>query len=150
MSALEQMATTTQDTALYCEIQNFYGRQMRLLDSAAVEDWAATFTEDGVFAANGHPQPHQGRDAIERGARQAASALAAQGVQRRHWLGMLDMAQNADGTVSARTYALIIETPQGGQSHVQLSCTCDDLLVREAGRLLVRHRQVQRDDLPRS
>lgn len=150
MSPLEQTATATVDTALYSEVQNFYGHQMRLLDEAAVDDWANTFTEDGEFAADAHPEPSRGRTAIASGARQATSQLAAKGIQRRHWLGMLDVTGNSDGTIQARTYALILETPQGGKPSTQLSCTCDDLLVREAGRLLVRHRRVHRDDLPRS
>jgi 3-phenylpropionate/cinnamic acid dioxygenase small subunit len=137
-----------EETLLYQEIQHFYGRQMRFLDSGAVDEWAGTFTEDGVFTANAHPEPQRGRAAILAGARQAAAKLAAEGVQRRHWLGMLQVDPQDDGTVHARTYALITSTPLGGQAAVQLSCTCDDVLVREDGRLQVRLRQVHRDDLP--
>lgn len=147
------MSTTeavTDTTALYQEVSHFYGRQMRHLDEARIEEWAETFTVDGVFAANGHPQPSVGREAIVTGARAAAANLAEQGIQRRHWLGMLEVDEQADGSILARSYALIISTPQGGAAAVHLSCSCDDVLVREGGRLLVRHRQVFRDDLPKN
>ncbi|GGS05465.1 hypothetical protein GCM10010269_50450 [Streptomyces humidus] len=147
MPLAEHRTDTHDDTLLYLEIQHFYGRQMRHLDSGAVEEWARTFTEDGVFTANAHPEPQRGRAAIEAGARKAAAQLAADGVQRRHWLGMLQVDPGPDGSVVARTYALITSTAQGGQAGIQLSCTCDDVLVREDGQLKVRHRRVFRDDL---
>ncbi|WP_211222340.1 nuclear transport factor 2 family protein [Actinokineospora enzanensis] len=132
---------------LYQEVQHFYGRQMRYLDDNHIEAWAATFTEDGVFSANAHPEPQVGRDNIVAGARKAAAALAEQGIQRRHWLGMVEVAEAADGTVVARSYALVYNTPRGGQAAVHLSCSCEDVLVREDGELKVRTRRVTRDDL---
>ncbi|MEV4053685.1 nuclear transport factor 2 family protein [Amycolatopsis sp. NPDC049688] len=136
------------DERLHHEVERFYARQMQLLDSGAAREWAATFTEDGVFTANAHPEPQRGRAAIEAGALDAISRLEAQAVQRRHWLGMLTVDHGADGTFVARTYALVIETPEHGRAAVRLSCTCRDVLVRRDGALLVRHRQVHRDDLP--
>lgn len=133
---------------VYEQVQRFYARQMRCLDEGKVTEWAATFTADGVFAANAHPEPFRGREAIEAGARKAAEQLAGDGIQRRHWLGMLEVADQPDGTLVARSYALIISTPAGGQAGVHLSTTCDDVLVREGDELLVRSRQVRRDDLP--
>jgi len=134
------------DRVLYQEVQQFYARQMRYLDEGAVREWAATFTEDGVFAANAHPEPQRGRKAIEEGARAAAAKLEADGIQRRHWLGMLDVTET-DGTITARTYALIINTPLDGQAAVHVSCSCEDVLIREEGRLKVSRRQVYRDDI---
>lgn len=134
-------------TALHQEVQHFYSRQMHHMDSGDAAEWAATFTEDGVFTANAHPAPTRGRAQIEAGARKTARELAEQGLQRRHWLGMLQVDEDADGRIVARSYALIIETPVGGQAAVRLSCTCDDLLVRVDGRLLVQRREVRRDDI---
>ncbi|MEU5344194.1 MULTISPECIES: nuclear transport factor 2 family protein [unclassified Streptomyces] len=134
---------------LYQEVQHFYARQMRWLDSGATREWAGSFTEDGVFRANAHPEPQIGRAAIETAAQKTSAQLAEQGVRRRHWLGMLEVEERDDGSVLAQTYALIVNTPRGGVPEVLLSCTCDDVLVREEGRLLVRRRQVYRDDLPR-
>jgi SnoaL-like domain len=134
-------------SALHAEVQHFYARQMRYLDEGAVAEWAGTFVEDGVFAANGHPAPFRGRDEIEAGARKAAQALAAQGIRRRHWLGMIEVAEQPDGTIRADSYALIIATPAGGQAAVQMSTSCSDVLVRRDGGFLVAERQVCRDDI---
>ncbi|WP_199510894.1 nuclear transport factor 2 family protein [Nucisporomicrobium flavum] len=147
MSPQYQLVGSTFDTGLYAEVQQFYSRQMRMLDDGVVDGWAESFTEDGVFSANAHPEPAVGRAAITAGARQAHAALTEQGIQRRHWLGMLDVEPQPDGTINARSYALILSTPRGGTAQVQLSCVCEDVLVRADGRLLVRERRVTRDDL---
>nr|ADE34486.1 SsfY4 [Streptomyces sp. SF2575] len=123
---------------------------MRFLDSGNAHEWAGTFTADGVFLANAHPEPQSGREAIRTAAEKTSAQLAEQGIQRRHWLGMLEVEEREDGSVEAHTYALIINTVQGGKPEVLLSCSCDDVLVREGdGQLRVKHRQVYRDDLPK-
>ncbi len=132
---------------LYRQIQQFYARQMQLLDSGAAEEWAATFTPDGVFSANAHPEPAKGREAIAAGARTAVAQLAAEQVVHRHWLGMLDVRPQNDGTVSARSYALVIRIPRGGMPVLWRSCVCEDVLVRDGAGWLVRERRVTRDDL---
>ena len=137
------------DPALFLEVQHFYGRQMRHLDEGRVDAWAETFTEDGVFQANAHPKPQSGRAAIRAGATAAHQTLAEQGITRRHWLGMLEVATAADGTIVAQTYAMVLNTPQGGKAELTLSCACRDSLVRVDGTLQVRHRWVTRDDLPK-
>jgi 3-phenylpropionate/cinnamic acid dioxygenase small subunit len=133
--------------SLYQEVQHFYGRQMRHLDQGEHRAWAETFTEDGVFTANAHPEPQRGREEIEAASRKAGARLAEEGVQTRHWLGMLEVDERPDGSVEARTYALVLRTPRGGPTAVHLSTTCDDVLVRVGGRLQVKHRSVSRDDL---
>nr|AEM44306.1 hydroxylacyl-CoA dehydrogenase [uncultured bacterium] len=132
---------------LYFQIQQFYAHQMQLLDDGRAEDWALTFTEDGVFAANAHPEPAAGRAVISAAARKATDEYAANGVQRRHWLGMVSVEQRGEDEVFARCYALVIETPRGGQAALRVSTRCDDRLVRQDGRWLVKNRQVTRDDL---
>ncbi len=149
MSAPSKTVELSTEAALYQEIQHFYARQMRLLDESRVQEWADTFTEDGVFAANAHPAPQSGRAEIVEGARRASQLLADQKVQRRHWLGMLEVREAEEGTLTAHTYALVINTPQGGRPTVEFSTSCDDVLTRENGTLQVRSRQVYRDDLPR-
>lgn len=135
-------------TADYPAIQNFYSRQMQLLDDGKVDEWAGTFTADGTFGANAHPAPFTGRTAIADGARKAHAALVERGVQRRHWLGMLAAEPRAEGGYHVRSYAQILETPRGGATTVVMSTTCDDVLVRGAdGGWLVQARAVSRDDL---
>jgi 3-phenylpropionate/cinnamic acid dioxygenase small subunit len=134
---------------LYCQIQQFYARQMQLLDDGDAGAWAGTFAPDGVFAANAHPQPTRGRDAIAAAARRAVDELAADGETRRHWLGMLAVDPRSDGSIGVRSYALIFQTRRGGQAALRLSTVCDDVLVQgDAGDWLIRYREVTRDDLP--
>jgi 3-phenylpropionate/cinnamic acid dioxygenase small subunit len=135
------------DTAIYQEIQHFYARQMRALDEGDVVAWARTFEPDGVFDANGLPEPVRGRELIESGARKAWEQQRAEGIQTRHWLGMLEVEERADGTLVARTYALVLRTPKGGQTAVTVSTSCKDVLVRDGGIVVVRYRTVRRDDL---
>jgi 3-phenylpropionate/cinnamic acid dioxygenase small subunit len=135
-------------TAVYQEIQLFYARQMRLLDEGDTMAWAQTFEPDGVFDATALPEPVRGRDVIESSARKAWEAMAADGIQRRHWLGMLDAQEQDDGTLVARTYALVFTTPRGGGSALQVSTTCEDVLARAGGALRVRYRTVHRDGQP--
>ncbi|MFE2672111.1 hypothetical protein [Streptomyces mirabilis] len=45
------------------------------------------------------------------------------------------------------SYTTVYASPRGGESRVHRVCTCTDVLVRQGGRLLVRTREVARDDL---
>jgi 3-phenylpropionate/cinnamic acid dioxygenase small subunit len=134
---------------LYLEITQFYAEQMQLLDEGATLAWAETFTEEGVFDANGHPRPVSGRDAIARGALAARAALEAARVQHRHIIGMLTVREREDGSAYARSYATVLEIPAGGSPTVKFSTVCQDVLVRDAvtGGWLVRERRVRRDDI---
>ncbi|MEA2589563.1 MAG: hypothetical protein QOH66_2490 [Actinomycetota bacterium] len=133
---------------LYLEVLHFYARQMQLLDDALVEEWAETFTEEGIFAANAQAQPTMGRKAIAAAARATTDDLARRGIRRRHWIGMPALTGTSGDGYRVRSYALVIETTVGGQSGVRMSTLMDDRLVRVEGRFLVDHRQVTRDDLP--
>jgi hypothetical protein len=141
------VSTEPATAELHHQVQQFYVRQMQLLDDGAVAAWAATFTEDGSFAANARPEPVVGRDAIEAGARAAAAQLAEDGIVRRHWLGMLTVEPLATGDLRTRCYALVISTPKGGQAGVHVSTVCEDVLVRDGVSFAVRERRVTRDDL---
>ncbi|EPD59836.1 MULTISPECIES: nuclear transport factor 2 family protein [Streptomyces] len=132
---------------LYQEIQQFYAQQMHLLDDGRVGEWADTFTEDGVFAANAQPVPAVGRAAITEAAAKATEAYAAAGVQRRHWLGMVSVESATPEAVTARCYALVIETPRGGRPEIKASTLCEDRIVRSGGTWRIQDRQITRDDL---
>lgn len=133
---------------LYARVQQFYARHMWLLDSGAGTDWAATFTEDGVFAPPSAPQPIVGRAALAEGVRDARQRLDEAGEQHRHVLVSLDVVPRADGAVEVRSYAQIIATPRDGQPRLHLMCVTHDVLVERDGELLVAHRRVTRDDRP--
>lgn len=147
MSVDQQSPVIGVEADVYYQIQQFYAHQMQLLDRGATQEWANTFTEDGVFAANAQPEPATGRSVIATGAARASADFAAKGIQRRHWLGMVSATARDDGTVQAQAYALVLTTPKGGQAAIGVSTTMDDILVRENGEWKVRRRDVSRDDL---
>ncbi|MEV7009984.1 nuclear transport factor 2 family protein [Streptosporangium sp. NPDC051022] len=133
------------DGALHGEIQQFYAWQVRLLDHGEAEAWADTFTEDGVFEEVTKGEALRGRRAIAASARARADAVAAEGVRRRHWFGMLDVRPQSDGTLHATFYALVMATPKGGGLSVYVSAEARDVLVPFDGTWLVRHRAVHHD-----
>ncbi|WP_308457912.1 nuclear transport factor 2 family protein [Streptomyces sp. SM11] len=132
---------------LYSEVSHFYARQMQTLDDGRTEEWANTFTVDGVFALHGGHDKATGRPALAASSARARAALTEQGITHRHWLGMLTVTPRPDGSVAARCYALVIATARGGMPTVHRSTVCEDVLVREKTGWLVRERQVTRDDL---
>jgi hypothetical protein len=132
---------------LQTALQRFYAEQMQLLDDGGAEAWADTFTDDGVFAANGQPAPVRGRHAIAAAARAARDQLGQAKVVHRHWLGMLTADLQDDGSVRARCYALVIATPHGGVPAIHRSTLCEDVLIPADGSWRVRSRIVTRDDL---
>ncbi len=138
------------DAIRYQQVLRFYAHQMRAMDSGDAHTWAQTFTEDGVFEANAHPHPQIGRDVILAKAIEAAADLAARGIQRRHWLHMIEVDAQPDGTLHTQYYAVVLSTPVGGAAGVQLSCAGRDIIEVDGDVLRVRHRSVTRDDLPRT
>jgi SnoaL-like domain len=132
------------DAVRYPDIVHFYARQMQLLDEARVEEWAKTFTEDGLFAVNTHVTV--GRTDLTAAARGATEDLAGRGVRRRHWIGMSVVEDSAEDEVRVRSYAIVLETPVGGPAGVRMTGVMEDRLVRQDGHLLVSHRQVTPDD----
>lgn len=133
------------DADLYQRVQQFYAEHMRLLDEGRADEWAAGFTEDGEFAQDKRPEPRRGREVIAAGLRATAAKLAERGVVRRHWIGMLSVHPQDDATVRTRFYALVIETPAGGQPVLHLSTDCADVLVPDGAGWLIRHRRVHHD-----
>lgn len=133
----------TADT--YATIQQFYARQMQLLDAGEAELWAGTFTEDGVFEETDKGEPLRGRAVIAASARARADEIAGDDRVRRHWLGMIDAEPMADGSVITRYYALAMATPRGGRLEIYVSCDCTDVLVPDLDNWLVRSRSVRLD-----
>jgi uncharacterized protein (TIGR02246 family) len=144
MTGTTAQAPAYLDAARYHEIQQFYARQMQLLDDGDGAAWAETFTEDGVFAQNVKPEPWRGREQIAQRMTAGLARVAERGLTRRHWFGMIT-GYAEDGVVHTRYYATVYETPRGGQATVYLSTLCEDVLVRQDGQWLVRHRLVSHD-----
>ncbi|MGN5631825.1 nuclear transport factor 2 family protein [Streptomyces sp. AC154] len=137
----------TDRTALYVEVQQFYARQVRLLDDLRAAEFAATFTEDGVFAQSpGIPQV-RGREAI------AAALLAAhtrrfgtEPVRCRHWHNMLRVDPGPDGTLVTHYYTLVmVSRPWDPAPVIAPSSVVEDVLVYEDGELRTRGRRITPD-----
>jgi hypothetical protein len=133
---------------IYVEVQQFYARHMHLLDAGKADEWAMTFTEDGVFAPPSQPEPIRGRANLAEGARKAAADRSAAGETHRHWQGMISVDPQPDESLHVTCYTQILVTPRNGSPRLHLMCVCRDVLVRENGQLLVRERHVTRDDRP--
>ncbi|MET8060284.1 nuclear transport factor 2 family protein [Streptomyces microflavus] len=130
---------------LYTQVQQFYTRQMGLLDDGRAEEWAQMFTEDAVFEEPARLEPLYGRAAIQVSARARVDRLAAEKLDFRHWLGMLDVQQKPDGSVRARSYAMVMRTPRGGALDIFANVVCYDHLVLVDGVWSVQHRNIQHD-----
>lgn len=129
---------------LYAEVQTFYARQMRRVDTLDIEGFADTFTEDGVVVhAGGHRQ--QGREEMLAGMR--ANLPRYKDVATRHWFGQLLIEtdpQDAD-TVRVSYYTLVTQTDREGKVAFQPSFIVDDVLVRRDGSLLTQSRVIHKD-----
>ncbi|GCB46919.1 nuclear transport factor 2 family protein [Streptomyces sp. NL15-2K] len=130
---------------LYARIQQFYAWQMGLIDDRKAEEWAATFAEDAVFEEASRMEPLRGRAAIAASCRKRADRLEAEQTDFRHWLGMLDVRAQPDGTLRTRSYALAMRTRLGGPLEIFASVVCRDHLVPDGNGWLVRHRSLQHD-----
>ncbi|MEV7194334.1 nuclear transport factor 2 family protein [Streptomyces sp. NPDC093510] len=137
----------TAQSGLYAEVQLFYARQVHHLDAVRAQEFAATFAEDALFAHSPDAPAVRGRANI------AAEVSAynkrrfqADPVQRRHWFTMLDVRQQADGSVHTEFYALVGTTRPGEPRPVIApSCIVRDVLVREDGELRTLSRKVTQD-----
>ncbi|MEU4825449.1 nuclear transport factor 2 family protein [Actinomadura citrea] len=138
--------TTVAPAELRADIDNFYAWHMQLLDAGRVEEWAGAFTSDGVFDAQGHPEPVRGRENIRSASRAVADKLAEAGIVRRHWLGMSHISPG-DGSVRVVSYALVFQSSKEKGTLLHASTTCEDILVPDGGSWLIRERVVRVDGI---
>ena len=120
-----------------------------LLDDRLPEEWAATFTEGAVFEEASRTEPLHGREATAASCRVRAERLEAEQIDFRHWLAMLDVRTQPEGSLRTRAYALAMRTGRGGSLDIFASVVCRDELVRSGNRWLVRHRELQHDGTER-
>jgi hypothetical protein len=128
---------------LYVEVQQFYARQMRLLEALEIERYAETFTEDGVVEHVARGERAQGRAAMVAGMRAALPRYA--GVAVRHWFDKLLLERVDAQTVQVSYYALVTRTSADGSVALEPTFTVDDVLVRRDGQLYARSRVIRRD-----
>ncbi|MFC5827893.1 nuclear transport factor 2 family protein [Nonomuraea insulae] len=128
-------------------VHHFLNRQMQLLDEGDAAGWAATFTEEGVFAQDTRPEGRKGRAMLAERMTHHVGVIRRRGLTRRHWLGMLTVDHGGDGTVRARYYAIVVDTPAGGEAALHLSTSCEDVLVPDGDSWLVSYRFIHHDNI---
>jgi hypothetical protein len=143
----ERTLSSREFAALYAQVQQFYAHQMQLLDAHDTACWAGTFTEDAVLELPFLAEPVGARAGLARYVRAGAARLRRAGSRLNHWVGMLDVRPQADGSLHTRCSALVYATPIGGGSKVLYVCVMEDVLIRSRGRWRTAHRRVTRDDL---
>ncbi|OZC84526.1 nuclear transport factor 2 family protein [Rhodococcus sp. 15-649-1-2] len=128
-------------------IQLLYGRQSHAIDSGRADEWARTFTQDGVFDSPSYPQPAVGTAALTAFAEQFfADATAAQ-EKRRHVITNLSVDDRQDGSLDVDCYLQIMATPRGGATRLVRFTVVHDRVVHENGSWRVACRTVSRDDI---
>lgn len=139
----------TDPTALYVGVQQFYARQVRLLDALRTEEFAATFTADGLFAAPPGIPPVLGREAIAAALRTAhAHRFGSEPVRLRHWFNMLEVDPRPDGSLHTSYYTLtMVSRPWDPAPVVAPSAVVEDVLVYEEGELRTRERRITPDHM---
>ncbi|KNE82215.1 MULTISPECIES: nuclear transport factor 2 family protein [Streptomyces] len=136
------MAGTTTDADLYCEVVQYYARQMPLMEEGRIEEYAATFTEDGVFE---HAMGWRlaGREQLVEGTRTGVARYA--GKAMRHWYDRITVTAAEDGEVHCGYLAMVSLVDAEGRVSFEPSCTVRDVLVRRDGELLTRYRFIRHD-----
>ncbi len=138
-------ATSPQVTGdLYAEVQTFYARQMRRVDSLDIEGFADTFTEDAeIVHAGGSRQ----RGRTEMIAGMTANVPRYEGIAPRHWFGHVLIESDAEDVDLLRVsyYTLVTLTGRDAKVSFQPTFLVEDELVRRNGKLLTRRRVIHQD-----
>jgi actinorhodin biosynthesis protein ActVIA len=140
------MTSTESLTGLYAEVQQFYARQMRLMDERDFEAFAQTFSEDAEFS-HSPGQLTRTRAGIVEELILFHKRFDDDPVIRRHWFNMIVLDPRADGSVASSFYAYVVNVRPGGEQQIGPSCVVKDVLVRIDGRLLNASRHVTQDQL---
>ncbi|MFD7708259.1 nuclear transport factor 2 family protein [Streptomyces sp. NPDC059785] len=133
---------------LLVRVQHFYAHQMQALDSGRFEDYAATFTKDGVFQHTPDADPAVGRDGIVAELTAFHARFEGDPVRRRHWFNHIALTPRDDGSYASRVYALVVTVRPGvKQPSIAPSCVVHDVLEIEDDTVLTRSRRVEHDQM---
>ncbi|MFE1288233.1 nuclear transport factor 2 family protein [Streptomyces sp. NPDC058751] len=133
--------------ALYAQAQRFYAHQMRLLDTHDTGRWADTFAENALLHPPLLPAPVRARAFLAGYVRRGAAHRRLAGGRLDHWVGMLDVRPQADGSLHTRCSALAYLTPAPEGPRALHVYVMQDVLVRSQGEWRITHRRITRDDL---
>ncbi|MER6948479.1 nuclear transport factor 2 family protein [Nonomuraea sp. NPDC000554] len=107
----------------YTEILHLLARQAHAIDTGRAQEWAETFTEDGVFSSPTYPAPVRGRRALA----EFAAAFARDNPAGRHVITNVWL----DGPY-ARSVLLVLD----GTRIVRVTELRDRLVERDGRRLI--------------
>lgn len=130
----------------YAEVLAFYAHQLQLLDAARFDEYGATFTEAAELTHSpARRPPAHSRDEIVRAQVEGRRAAEGDPVQRRHWIGMVDL-DESDGVLECTAYCLVVQI-RSGEAPRFSSAVFHDVLVASApsGDLRVRSRLIAHD-----
>jgi actinorhodin biosynthesis protein ActVIA len=130
------------NTHLYVEVQMFYAHQMPLLEDRRPQEYAATFTADAVIEHASGLFKLAGRREIAGGIGMSVETYG--GKAFRHWCDHLRV-REAGEEIHARQTVIVSVTGESGLVTWEPSCTLDDVLIRQDGKLLVRQRFLRHD-----
>jgi len=151
----------------YVQVQQFYARQMPLLDDRRFEEFLQTFTPDATLehrpngwrfdgraailaemsGRRGDPDQPLAQQATPREAREAGIA-AYDGLVYRYWFDKLAVRRvDGDGdTLQVRYQAMVSMTDRAGRVSFEPTTVVEDVLVRRDGAWYTRSRLVTHDN----
>ncbi|WP_370964511.1 nuclear transport factor 2 family protein [Amycolatopsis sp. cg9] len=137
-------AATLDPDTLHTRAQRFYAAQMQRLDERDIEGYAGTFTIDAEFSHTPGRPPSRTRAGIVEDLHEFHRRFADDPMQRRHWVGMIDLALAEDGSIGSTAYCLVVKV-RPGQPPEFVSTVVHDVLVEINGKLFTRSRHVSYD-----
>jgi 3-phenylpropionate/cinnamic acid dioxygenase small subunit len=138
------MHPPTADTrTIDVRLQQFYARQVHAVNAGDFAAYRDTFTADAEFALQGRAAaPVRGAAAIAEHSRRLHQERAARGVVQRHHVTTTVPDTGTDGVLRARSYTVIVLTPEGGRPFVAAGTECLDEFDETDGTLRIRRRRV--------
>ena len=137
-------AATLDPDTLHTRAQRFYAAQMQRLDERDIEAYAETFTIDAEFSHTSDRPPSRTRAGIVEDLHEFHRRFADDPMQRRHWVGMIDLTLAEDGSIVSTAYCLVVKV-RPGQPPEFVSTVVHDVLVEINGKLFTRSRHVSYD-----
>ncbi len=154
MSQVTQATVQRVTADLYVEVQQFYARQMPLLEARKLEEFLETLTEDGSiehrpggWKLEGRRQlltEMQGRRGDPREAREQNVSYY-DGLIYRYWFDRMHIEPVGEDTLKVRYQAIVSMTDAAGKVSFEPTTVVDDVLVRIDGELYTRSRVVTHD-----
>jgi actinorhodin biosynthesis protein ActVIA len=139
------LTATLATETLYARVQHFYAWQMQALDDRQFEEYANTFTPDGVFKHSPKLEAAHGRAGIVKALVDFHHRFDNDPVQRRHWFNHVKLELLPDGSISSTVYVLVVTTRPGGKPEIAPSCVMRDVLMPDGDALYTRSRRVSHD-----